>query len=365
MPVTKGPPDGPAQETVSDQEDGGTVSGPEGREPARAEDPPPEPERNAERGPEAPSPAERAPGAPTDVPEATAYARADAPDDAPDAEAAPEQRPVGEDGAQLADAPVPVGRPTPTPRPAPPEGHLLWASDLRYAHRGSPALLGVSLDLREGEIVSVTGARGSGKSTLLRCLAGLLVPQSGEVWFEGVPVHTLPTAARERLRRDRFGWIGSEPQLVPELTAWENAVLPLLLRGTRHRVARRIAREWLERLEVEECAECRPADLVQSQRQRIALARALVHSPALLFADEPTAPLHQSDRAQVLRTLTAAARSHRITVVLATHRPAESAAEVRAGAVSTDRVISLHDGRRVDGDTVPEAEESAACSLSV
>ncbi|MGH3324501.1 MAG: ABC transporter ATP-binding protein, partial [Streptomyces sp.] len=207
---------------------------------------------------------------------------------------------------------------------APPDNDVLWARGLHYSYGGSPALQGVSLGVRAGEIVSVTGPRGSGKTTLLSCLSGQLTPHDGEIWFNSVPLHTLGRAARERLRRDRFGWVGSEPQLVPELTAWENAALPLLLCGIGHRAARKTAREWLDRLDVGECARKRPAALLQSERQRVAIARALAPAPAILFADEPTAPLHQLERAQVLRTLTTAARSHDITVVLTTHDAAVS-----------------------------------------
>ncbi|WP_461028854.1 ATP-binding cassette domain-containing protein, partial [Streptomyces sparsus] len=112
---------------------------------------------------------------------------------------------------------------------APPENDVLVARELHYSHGDSPALVGVSLDLRVGEIIEVTGPRGSGKSTLLGCLSGRLLPNSGEVRFDGVPLHTLPPGARDRLRRERFGWVGSTPGLLPELTAWENAALPLLL----------------------------------------------------------------------------------------------------------------------------------------
>ncbi|GAB2910275.1 ABC transporter ATP-binding protein [Streptomyces mayteni] len=234
---------------------------------------------------------------------------------------------------------------------APPDNDILWARGLRYAYQGSPALLGASLGVRQGEILAITGPRGCGKSTLLGCLSGQLSPDEGEVWFNSVPVHTLSLASRERLRRDRFGWIGPTPQLVDELTAWENAALPLLLAGVGQRKARRTALEWLERLDVGECARKRPYALLQAQRQRIALARALVHQPDVLFADEPTAPLHQADRAQVLRTLTTAGRSHGITVVLATHD-----AEV---ATLADRTFTLVDGR------ASGAPAEAACSVSV
>ncbi|EST39155.1 hypothetical protein N566_03560 [Streptomycetaceae bacterium MP113-05] len=288
---------------------------------------------------------------------------------------------------------------------APPDDDVLWARALTYAYDGSPALQDVTLEIRTGEIVAVTGPRGSGKTTLLHCLSGRLRPDAGGVWFDDVPVHTLGLHSRERLRRERFGWIGSEPQLVPELTAWENAALPLLLAGVSSRKARHSAHEWLERLDIGGCARKRPAALLQAQRQRVAIARSLVHSPAVLFADEPTAPLHQTDRVQALRTLTTAARTHGITVVLATHGPATRPAvpvpawpptadaappPAPAGAGGAappeesptppspspgilcdetdsrvaDRVITLLDGRCVTGAPPRETEGSTACSLS-
>ncbi|MFF4963074.1 ABC transporter ATP-binding protein [Streptomyces sp. NPDC001222] len=245
---------------------------------------------------------------------------------------------------------------------APPDNDVLWAHALHFQHNGSPALCGVSVGVREGEILAVTGPRGSGKTTLLQCLAGLLPTQRGEVWFNSTPVHTMGSFSRERLRRDRFGWIDPVPLLVPELNVWENAALPLMLRGTGRRRARTAALEWLERLDIGDCARRRPDELTGAERQRLAVARALAACPTVLFADEPTATLHRSEAAQVLRTLTAAARSHGITVVLATLHP-----DVAALA---DRTVSLLDGRPVTTvqlPPVPEAETEGrpACSLSV
>jgi putative ABC transport system ATP-binding protein len=220
---------------------------------------------------------------------------------------------------------------------APPDNDVLWARALRHAHGGAPALQGVSVNVRAGEILAVVGPHGAGKSTLLRCLSGQLVPDEGEVWFNSAPVHTLAEPAREALRRDRFGWVEGAAHLLPELTAWENAALPLLLRGDGHRASRATAQEWLERLDIGAVARRRPAELTPPQRQRVAVARALVSGPDVVFADEPTAPLHRADRAHVLRTLVSAARSHGITVVLATGDPDTAA--------PADRVLSLVDGR--------------------
>ena len=244
---------------------------------------------------------------------------------------------------------------------APPDNDVLWARCLHFRHEdGSPALAGVSLGMREGEILAVSGPRGSGKTTLLRCLAGLTPAQGGEVWFNSTAVHRMGPLTRERLRRDRFGWIDPAPVLVPELNVWENTALPLMLRGTSRRRAKVAALEWLERLDVGDRARSRPAELHQAERQRVSIARALAPAPTILFADEPTAPLHRADRAHVLRTLTTAARSHGITVGLATH-DAETAA-------LADRRISLLDGRQVKTVHLPpvtEPEGRAECSLSV
>ncbi|GAA3502282.1 ATP-binding cassette domain-containing protein [Streptomyces prasinosporus] len=247
---------------------------------------------------------------------------------------------------------------------APPDNDVLWARALHFRHDdGSPGLSGVSLGVREGEILAVGGPRGSGKTTLLRCLSGLVPARSGEVWFNSVPVHTMGPVARERLRRDRFGWIDPDPVLVPELNVWENAALPLMLRGTGRRRAKTAAVEWLERLDIGDKARKHPDDLVQAERQRVCIARALAPGPSVVFADEPTAPLHRTDRRHVLRTLTAVARSHGITVVLATADPDTAAI--------ADRTVSLLDGRRVRTVHLPpvsgsaETEGRATCSLSV
>ncbi|UNO39687.1 ATP-binding cassette domain-containing protein [Streptomyces sp. MST-110588] len=234
---------------------------------------------------------------------------------------------------------------------APPDNDVLRAHGLHHAHGSTTALTEVSLGVREGQILAVVGPRGSGKTTLLRCLSGQLVPHKGEVWFNDTSVHTLSRRNRERLRLDHFGWIDTEPRLVPELNAWENAALPLLLRGIPRRDAKQSAGEWLERLDVSQCARRRPAQLDQSERQRVALARALATAPKVLFADDPAAPLHRAEGAQVLRTLTTAARSHHITVVLAAADPATSSL--------ADHTVTLLDGRRIEATPEENSEDGA------
>ncbi|MBT2406037.1 MULTISPECIES: ABC transporter ATP-binding protein [unclassified Streptomyces] len=240
------------------------------------------------------------------------------------------------------------------PDNAPPDNDVLWARSLHYSHSGSPGLIGVSVGVRQGEILALTGPRGSGKTTLLRCLYGQLVPDQGEVWFNSVPVHTMGAVARQRLRRDRFGWIGPEPQLLPELKVWENAALPLLIAGAPHRAAKRAACEWLDRLDIGGFARKRPGALSRAESQRVTLARALVNEPAVIFADEPTAPLHRAERSLLLRTLTTAARSHGITVLFATHDEETAAA--------ADRRVALVDGRPAGAAAATAAAPSASAA---
>ncbi|MFD7918584.1 ATP-binding cassette domain-containing protein [Streptomyces sp. NPDC059740] len=242
---------------------------------------------------------------------------------------------------------------------APPDNDVLWARGLHHSYGQTQALGGVAVGVGEGRILAVRGSRGAGKSTLLRCLSGQLTPREGEVWFDGTPLSALSRRDRERLRLDHFGWVDTEPQLVPELTAWENAALPLLLRGVGHRAARHTAHEWLERLDVGPCARRRIAQLDRAESQRIAIARALAAQPRVLFADDPTAILHRTQSMQILRTITTAARSHQITVVLATHEASDTLA---------DLTVTLDDGRLTgaEGSNAADGTGSRAqCSLSV
>ena len=127
-------------------------------------------------------------------------------------------------------------------------GCLLEARDLVRSYGQTPALRGASVSVAAGEILAVMGPSGSGKSTLLHCLAGILTPDSGQVWFDGQRIDAMGENERSALRRDRFGFVFQFGQLVPELTAEENVALPLLLGGTRRAQALTAARGWFGRL---------------------------------------------------------------------------------------------------------------------
>ncbi|HEX7105712.1 MAG TPA: ABC transporter ATP-binding protein, partial [Acidothermaceae bacterium] len=198
-------------------------------------------------------------------------------------------------------------------------GPLIEARDVRLSFGATEALRGASVTVNAGEILAVMGPSGSGKSTLLHCLAGILVPDAGQVQFSGRRIDALPEAERSALRRDRFGFVFQFGQLVPELTAEENVALPLLLSGMRRRESLEKARGWFDRLELNGLEGRRSGELSGGQAQRVAVARGLVAGPEVLFADEPTGSLDSLGGERVMELLTSAARESGATVVLVTH----------------------------------------------
>jgi putative ABC transport system ATP-binding protein len=209
----------------------------------------------------------------------------------------------------------------------------------------TPALRGASVSVTAGEILAVMGPSGSGKSTLLHCLAGILVPDGGEIWFDGRRIDAMGEAERSALRRDHFGFVFQFGQLVPELTAEENVALPLLLAGARRAAALERARPWFERLGLDGLEQRRSGELSGGQAQRVALARGLVADPRVLFADEPTGSLDSLAGELVMNLLTAAVRDQGTTVVLVTHEPRVAAYADREVIVRDGKVNSLAAGR--------------------
>jgi putative ABC transport system ATP-binding protein len=216
-------------------------------------------------------------------------------------------------------------------------GPMLEARDLTLSFGETPALRGASVSIAAGELLAVMGPSGSGKSTLLHCLAGILVPDAGEVRFAGRRVDTMREPDRSELRRRRFGFVFQFGQLVPELTAEENVALPLLLNGVGRAEALGQARGWFDRLDLGGMEQRRSGELSGGQAQRVALARGLVAEPDVVFADEPTGSLDSLAGEQVMELLVGAARDQGTTVVLVTHDP-------RVAAYA-DREIVVRDGK--------------------
>jgi putative ABC transport system ATP-binding protein len=218
-----------------------------------------------------------------------------------------------------------------------PAATLLAGTDLRKRFGPTEALRGIDFSLAAGEIVAVMGPSGSGKSTLLHCLAGITVPDEGQVTFQGRSVDAMGDAERSRLRRTSFGFVFQFGQLVPELPAIENVALPLLLNGVGRREAVSIAATWFPRLGLDGLEQRRPGEMSGGQAQRVAVARALVIEPAVVFADEPTGSLDSLSGEQVMELLTRAAGEQGTSIVLVTH-------EARVAAYAHREVI-VRDGR--------------------
>ncbi|MEO8277124.1 MAG: ABC transporter ATP-binding protein [Thermoanaerobaculia bacterium] len=193
----------------------------------------------------------------------------------------------------------------------------------------------VDLAIAPGEFVAILGPSGSGKSTLLGLAAGLDRPTSGEVRIDGVEIQDLSEDALARLRRAKVGFVFQAFQLLSNMTALENVLLPLELKGAPHPIAR--ARALLDRVGLTERGHHYPAQLSGGEQQRVALARAFAPQPRILFADEPTGNLDGTTGARILDVLDELRAADQVTLVLVTH---DASIAERA-----DRRIYLRDGR--------------------
>lgn len=181
------------------------------------------------------------------------------------------------------------------------------------------ALGGVDLDLAPGEALAVMGPSGSGKSTLLHCLAGILAPDEGTVALDGAVTTAMSDRERSLLRRTSYGFVFQFGQLLSELPAVENVALPLQLLGTQRAEANARAAALLGALGLAGMEDRRPGELSGGQAQRVAVARALVHGPQVVFADEPTGALDQATGREVMDALTQSVRSAGASLVVVTH----------------------------------------------
>ncbi|PRY41296.1 ABC transporter ATP-binding protein [Umezawaea tangerina] len=213
------------------------------------------------------------------------------------------------------------------------------ATGLRKVYGRGPtevhALRDVDLTIHKGQLTAIMGPSGSGKSSLMHCLAGLDRPSAGTVTVEGTDLTGLDERRRTDLRRDRIGFVFQQYNLLPELSGRDNVLLPLEIAG------RRTDRAWFDRivaaLGIGPHLDRRPTELSGGQQQRIAIARALITRPAVVFADEPTGNLDSAASRDVLELLRRSTGSLGRTVVVVTHDP------VAAGYA--DRVVLLADGR--------------------
>ncbi|MFD3331310.1 ABC transporter ATP-binding protein [Streptomyces sp. NPDC058700] len=216
---------------------------------------------------------------------------------------------------------------------------ILRADSVDLFYGTERAVSSADFTLKRGEVAAIMGSSGSGKSSLLYCLAGVLPPTSGFVTFDGVRLSTLPDGELSALRRTRLGFVFQYGELLPELTVEENAALPLRLAGISKAHAHVMAAQVLGRLGMGDLLRRRTSKLSGGQSQRVAVARALVHRPDVVFADEPTGALDSANAAAVLDEFLHLARRQKTAVVIVTH-DAEVAAKADTQYTMADGVIA-------------------------
>lgn len=224
---------------------------------------------------------------------------------------------------------------------------MIKVSDLKKVYgKGDTAvtaLNGINLTIEKGQFVAVMGPSGCGKSTLLHLIGGLDRPTSGQVWIDGEEIFGLNDNRLTELRRRKIGFIFQFYNLIPVLSAEENAALPLILDGVSPSEAKSRADEWLAKARLENRAHHRPDELSGGQQQRVAIARAMASDPVLVLADEPTGNLDSRSADEIASSLRHVVDDWGRTVLMVTHDP-------RIAAYA-DRILFLKDGRIVD-DTV-------------
>lgn len=214
---------------------------------------------------------------------------------------------------------------------------ILSARNIKKSFGQTQALRGVSVDVVPGEVLAIMGPSGSGKSTLLHCLAVILGVDSGEIVFDRQQINQFNDSQRSILRRTAFGFIFQFGQLVPELTALDNVALPLLLNGKPRKEAYSDAQSWLDRVDLASKGNNLPGELSGGEAQRVAVARAMILSPKVLFADEPTGSLDSLNSQIVMELFIRFAKTQGTSVVLVTHEPTIAA--------YADREVIVRDGK--------------------
>lgn len=217
--------------------------------------------------------------------------------------------------------------------------NIISAKNIKKSYGATEILHGVSLDVKQGEVLAIMGPSGSGKSTLLHSLGAIIPVDSGEISFDNHDIAKFNDNKRSILRRTAFGFVFQFSQLVPELTALDNVALPLLLNGVNRNKAYEEAKKWLNEVGLMDKYESTPSEISGGQAQRVAIARAMVIRPKILFADEPTGSLDSLNSEHIMELFIKTAKDHGTTVIIVTHEPSIAA--------YADREIIVRDGQVV------------------
>lgn len=209
-------------------------------------------------------------------------------------------------------------------------------------------LKGIDLSIGDGEVVSIVGPSGAGKTTLLQIMGTLDTPDAGSVIIDGVDVTTLKDKELAKYRNKHLGFVFQFHQLLPEFTALENVMIPAMIAGKSNKQMRERAKELLEFLGLAERADHKPAELSGGEKQRVAVARALMNNPQIIFADEPSGSLDSKNKAELHQLFFDLRDKYGQTFVIVTHD--EGLSQI------TDRTIHLKDGNIVNNNTDDNGE---------
>lgn len=217
---------------------------------------------------------------------------------------------------------------------------MISASNLSKSYGTLQVLKGVSLEIATGELVAIVGSSGAGKSTLLHLLGTLDTPDTGSLTIDGVALANLKGKQLSSFRNNKIGFIFQFHYLLPEFTALENICIPAYIKGTPKKEAEAHAKELMELLHIVDRAQHKPAEMSGGEQQRVAVARALINNPAVVFADEPSGNLDSKNAEELHQLFFDLRARYNHTFVIVTHNTIL--------AQQADRIITLNDGRVVE-----------------
>ena len=219
----------------------------------------------------------------------------------------------------------------------------------RVGNEKVAALAGIDLEIEEGEVCCIVGQSGSGKSTLLNMLAGLEKPSKGTIVIAGKKVSAMDEERLALFRQENLGFIFQSYNLLPQLTAVENAALPLMFSGMDKALRDKRAYKELENMGLASRAKHKPSEMSGGQQQRVGIARAFVARPKVIFADEPTGNLDTQTTDQVMKAMLGRIKKFGITMVMVTHEPTLAACG--------NRIVTLSDGKVISNEIIKKQSE--------